>query len=297
MRVIKPTVLTSAMLISSTVPETDHAAYAAGTTYALGARVIRTSTHRIYESLQDANTGHTPETEKTWWSDVGPTNRWAMFDTEINTQTVGADGVLTVVIQPGPINSLALIGMDATGLTITMVDGVGATVYSRTVDLDNTQIVDFYTYCFEPRDFLREVVLTDIPVYGAGQITITLTSGSTPRLGALIFGSAIEIGDTKYGAQLGIVDYSKIETDEFGTTTFIRRNNAKRINVPILLSNSRLRYVSKKLQELTATPCVWIGSAEYNFSPLITFGFFQDFGVTISYANHSECNLEIRSMI
>jgi hypothetical protein len=297
MRVIKPTVLTSAMLISSTVPETDHAAYAAGTTYALGARVIRTSTHRIYESLQDANTGHTPETEKTWWSDVGPTNRWAMFDTEINTQTVGADGVLTVVIQPGPINSLALIGMDATGLTITMVDGVGATVYSRTVDLDNTQIVDFYTYCFEPRDFLREVVLTDIPVYGAGQITITLTSGSTPRLGALIFGSAIEIGDTKYGAQLGIVDYSKIETDEFGTTTFIRRNNAKRINVPILLSNSRLRYVSKKLQELTATPCVWIGSAEYIFSPLITFGFFEDFSVTISYPNHSECNLEIRSMI
>ena len=38
--IVKPMALTDVMLISTDVPETDYPAYAAGTTYALGARVI-----------------------------------------------------------------------------------------------------------------------------------------------------------------------------------------------------------------------------------------------------------------
>lgn len=55
MRVIVPVTPT---LISSTVPGPDagEAVYNAGTTYALGATAISTSMHRVYESLQAANT-------------------------------------------------------------------------------------------------------------------------------------------------------------------------------------------------------------------------------------------------
>ena len=51
MKVIKPVAVTDAVLISSTAPETDYSAWAAGTAYSVGNLVIRTSTHRIYERL------------------------------------------------------------------------------------------------------------------------------------------------------------------------------------------------------------------------------------------------------
>lgn len=51
MKLIRPTALTDAMLTSSTAPENDYAAWATSTAYAVGARVILTSTHRKYEAL------------------------------------------------------------------------------------------------------------------------------------------------------------------------------------------------------------------------------------------------------
>ena len=81
MQFIKPVSISDATLISSTIAETDYSAWSSGTTYALGDKVILTSTHRVYESLQAANTNHNPtEAASTWWLDIGPTNRWAMFD-------------------------------------------------------------------------------------------------------------------------------------------------------------------------------------------------------------------------
>ncbi len=58
MKVIKPSLIADASLISSTVPETEHSAYGAGTSYTLGARVIYQ--HVIYECIQTPNTGNTP---------------------------------------------------------------------------------------------------------------------------------------------------------------------------------------------------------------------------------------------
>ena len=46
MKLIRPTALTDAMLTSSTAPENDYAVWASGTAYAVGSRVILTSTHR-----------------------------------------------------------------------------------------------------------------------------------------------------------------------------------------------------------------------------------------------------------
>ena len=52
MKVIKPLTVTTGMLTSSTAPENDYAVWSASTIYSVGTRVISTTTHRIYESLQ-----------------------------------------------------------------------------------------------------------------------------------------------------------------------------------------------------------------------------------------------------
>ena len=111
MKLIRPTALTDAMLSSSTAPENDYAAWGSGTAYAVGARVILTSTHRRYEALA-ASTGVNPASDPTKWLDIGPTNRWAMFDQRVGTATTRA-GSLQVVLAPGATDGVALIDTNA----------------------------------------------------------------------------------------------------------------------------------------------------------------------------------------
>lgn len=72
MSIIAPTVLTDAMLTSTTVPEALVSEYAGGTTYGLGARsgVTVGTVQTVYQSLQAANTGNAPASSPTWWGVV-----------------------------------------------------------------------------------------------------------------------------------------------------------------------------------------------------------------------------------
>lgn len=68
--------ITPAMLTATNVPETAPAAYAGGTTYALGDTVSVSAAGNafdVYESLQAGNTGHTPASSPTWWRLLGRT--------------------------------------------------------------------------------------------------------------------------------------------------------------------------------------------------------------------------------
>lgn len=67
--------ITPVMLTSSSVVEAAPAAYAGGTTYALGDMVSVAAGNPIsvYQSLQAANTGHTPASSPTWWVLIGTT--------------------------------------------------------------------------------------------------------------------------------------------------------------------------------------------------------------------------------
>ena len=97
MKIIRPTKVTNDVLTSSNVTEQDNPAWSSSTTYAAGALVTRATTHRQYQSLQDANTGHEPTANLTWWQDVGPDNRWAMFDDVVGTATTGPTGINVVL--------------------------------------------------------------------------------------------------------------------------------------------------------------------------------------------------------
>jgi|CXWL01.1.fsa_nt_gi hypothetical protein len=298
MKVISPLAVTDAMLISSTAPETDYAAWAAGTTYAAGAFVIRTSTHRIYQSLQATNLGKTPETNPPWWLDWAPTNRWAMFDQQVSTATALASP-LSVTLAPGYINSLALLGLVGQSAQITMTDGAaGPTVYTKTVNLEGAVVGDWYQYFFEPHVQLGEVVLTDLPTYSTARLTVAIASGAaTVGCGGMVVGTVYDLGGTQFGAKVGIIDYSRKETDSFGTTTFVKRAYSKRMSADLIFAAPLMNKVQQVLAGLRATPCVWIGAEGPTYAPLVVFGFYRDFGVTVAYPTYSLCNLEIEGLI
>jgi len=300
MKVIKPVTITDAILTSSNVPETDFAVWSAATTYAVDAKCIMTSTHRIYKSLQASNLNKQPDQNLTgltpYWLDIGPTNRWGMLDSQVGTATA-AISPITVIVTPGRVDSLALLQLDAQSVTVTMTSG-GTTVYSNTTNLMyGTPVTDWYGWFFDTIKTATDLILTDLPIYSDGSITITMTSGSPVSCGMLAVGSQQYLGGTEYGCSLGIVDYSTKEIDEFGNPTLLVRKYVKTLEATLFLDNSEIDRIHQILAGLRATPVLWVG-VDYDFyTRLAIYGFYRDFSIQIPYPTASTCSISIEGMI
>ena len=299
LQVVKPMALTDAMLIATNVTEADYAAYAAGTTYALGARVIVVATHKIYESLQAANVGHDPTlaASATWWIEVSPTNRWKAFDGSNSSQTVKATSI-TYQIRPGKaITAVSLLNLTgATSVRIRLVDATYGTVYDKTTSLSTLPSTpSWWSWTFGARVAPTLSVATDLPSIPTADLYIDLAGTTDLAVGVIAFGQARSIGmGVQHGARLGIQDYSRKETNDYGDTVLVQRAYAKTANFDMFLERAEVDRTSSYLVSLRATPCLWIGSAQYEAT--VIYGFYKDFAVTISYPTVSDCSLQIEGL-
>lgn len=288
MKFIRPIGITDAKLVSSSVPETDYAAWSATTAYAIGQRVIRTTVHKVYERLVAGTTATVPELDVANWLEVGPTNRWAMFDETLGTVTT-ADNSLSVALAPGRINSLALLGIDASSVTVSLVAN-GQTVYAASLDLDSgNQVGNWYEYFYEPVYQQTELVITDlldaalldVPGYGEGQLIVTLSRpGGSVSLGLLVVGLLYDVGQTQYDAEVSIRDFSRKEADEWGRYTLKVLDYSKTMSMTCVVDRQRVDEVAKNMARHRATNVVWIGSSE--FGSLVVYGFLADWKLVAS---------------
>lgn len=305
MKVIKPTVITDAMFVSSTIPETDYTAWNAATSYTVGQKVMRavTGVHRNFENLiagvdatlpELATTGATPR-----WLDLGATNRWAMFDNKIGTlSSVSTD--LTQVLIPGSVSGLAALGLTGRALLVQVKDVVGGNiVYSKSIDLDGSVITSFYDWFYEDYQQLSDVTLTDLPSqYYNPEVTFELTSTSgTVSCGTLSLGKVYTLGQSQYGATVGIISYSVKQADVFGNTTVVKRQNSKRNNLKLMTDKVLFNRTYKLLADLDSVPCVYIGAEALGYEPLIVYGFWKDFSIDVSYPTMNLTNIEIEGLV
>lgn len=121
MKLIRPFTVTAANLTSN-IAETG-TEYAVTGNYALGEVVIETvgttASHHSFESLVASNVGNAL-TDASKWLDLGPTNKFAMFDSANGTATTGASIDATVAVT-GRSDGLALLGLSATAARVVMV--------------------------------------------------------------------------------------------------------------------------------------------------------------------------------
>jgi hypothetical protein len=293
MKIIPPVVITDAMLVSSSIPETDHPPWTAGTTYTVGQRCMLVATHSVYQRLVAGASAASPDTDSANWKRVGPTNRWCMFDGATGTLSTATD-TLSVTIAPGLVSALALLDVSANSVDVAMHNG-GELVYAKTVDLNTgIGVFDAYSYCFAPIVTKRTLVLTDLPPFSGAQITITLNGQGAVAVGTCAVGTLFDMGQTLYGIGTGLIDYSKKDTDEFGVTTLVKRANAKRITVPFVVEAWRGDEVMRRMADLLGTAVVWIGSTR-NDSTLV-YGYAMDTQATIKYSQTWECTTTINGL-
>lgn len=299
MKVLAPISITTAMLTSSTVAETDHAEWAAGTAYTAGQKVIRLATHRVYEALA-STTGDTPETSPTKWLDLGATNRWRMFDSKVGTATTNTTSMV-YVLEPGVMfNAMGFLELTAATVRVQVEDSIDGVVYDKTIVLTGELgYADWYSYFFEESDARPFAVFDGIPSYRLATITVTITAGAegaTAACGVCLLGQWYEFADAvRYGASVGIVDYSKKSVDDFGNVQITQRDYSKRASWQYLINNRDLDKLQKVLAGLRATPALYVGSSR--FDATLIYGFYRGFDITIEYFNQSECSIELEGLI
>lgn len=279
MKFIRTTPITDAVLVSSSVAEDDAPVWVASSPYAVGNLVIRPNVHRIFERQVAGTSATFPEADPINWVDVGPTNRHAMFDSKVGTVTSAPES-MTVVLAAGRINSLAILGLDANIAAVTLTAS-GEVVFDATINLVNgTRVGNWYDYFYEPFEQVTELVLKDLvdaalidmPAYGEGVLTITLSRpGGTVSCGLLAVGMLFTVGKTDYGGKVSIRDYSQKEADKFGNWGLNPGEYSKLMSLTVEVPAARADAVSKAVTRYRATNSIWLGADQ--FGCLVIYGF------------------------
>lgn len=104
----------------------------------------------------------------------------------------------------------------------------------------------------------------------------------------------IDLGITEVTPTIGIDDFSKRETDDFGVTTVVPRAFRRRMSVKFALPSDQVDAVQLALADLRATPAQWVAAEDYawlNFE-----GFYKDFSIDVATGEKSFCSLTVEGL-
>jgi hypothetical protein len=269
--------------------------------YQPGDRVIKTSTHQVYQCLtatsQDPEEGATEDAAATWIV-VGPTNKWAMFDNLQNTKTIN-DTDFTVTLNPVTyVNTLAVLGFSGVSSVRVEVDDTGgANIYDKTFTAsDFSAIYDHYTYVFYQIVALKKLIVEDLPPLPNTTIRVTF-SGSDVQIGELAFGFAVNIGTlVANGTKSDRFRYREQQYNEFGYPTgaapIVVELNTYDVLVPKLTNPS----IQKLLDGLTGKNTLWVGDIGSD-QRMITYGFFERSPIPFNMPNDINYQITVRASV
>jgi len=265
----------------------------------LGGIVTELATNSLYESLVASN--NFALTDATKWKYIGKTNRFRMFDYSRSQQSVSGLS-LTVVLTPGKrINSIGLKGILANAYTITVTSVLGGgTVYSSTGSLNLRETTTWSEYFFGEFSTQQSLVFFNIPPYTDLIVTINLTatSGAT-KLGAVVIGSFVYIGETLNSAASDILNFSTISRDEDGNAILTQRRNVPKSRQTVVAEKSAVDKIRKLRDDLNAVPALWYGLADATdgyFESVSILGIYKAFEINVQNHDQAIVNLELEEV-
>jgi hypothetical protein len=278
----------------------------------------------IYESLVDANLGNSLF-DNTKWIYVGKTNRYSMFDdtnilpTINNTPyTVGAgspfippvsgNGIAYTFFMNERINSIALNGIkNVKKVRIRLYGVVGVDVvlkFDESFTLEEKagyglNITDWHSYFFEVAKDKTQLIIYNIPDninFGdIMDVMFDVKDGSKPvYVDNILMGQSFKLGTTRYGVKLGIDDFSRKEVDQFGTTTLVKRNFARRVDATLNVKKGDIDAVYNFLTSNRATNVMWV--IDKGMTSVNVFGWWANFDIVFEDYDFQVMSLEIKSL-
>lgn len=262
----------------------------------------------IYKYAGEDNTNTTENPEFIWnrdkeifpiWVRVRPTNYFAAIDGETGTQTT-LNGNMVITFDISNFDTLALLNLEVEDVMIELYDNDSMqVVYSNDVNMqDETEVIDFYSYCFNPFVYKPSLYIGELPLYNNGTITITL-SGTTTKVGRIVLGRSYFVGDTEYNVSLGIESYSIRDVDVFGNVTLKQRGTVNIDSIPVRFPTSKAVQLRERFKELDAKPLLFIGDeSETSITQnLLNFGYWTSFSPLLQNPTSSVSSVGIKGIL
>lgn len=275
-----------------------YGAYNAGTAYVVGDYAQDNTNHILYLKLTNGTGDALTDTTK--WQNVGPTNRWAMFDLLRSTQT-SVPNELTVVVTPGVrCDAFAITGIEAASYTLTVTSAsYGGTVYTSTGTLSKRNTRRWYEYFFGSFSYKGSVAFFNIPPYTDAVYTLTLTGTSTVRCGAFVLGMHTDIGKTIYTPVSDVLNFSTVARDDDGIATLTARRNVPKTRQQVIIERAKVDRARKLRDELNASPAIWFGiddGASGYYDALTILGIYKEFSIAMDQPEQATITLELEEI-
>jgi hypothetical protein len=144
-------------------------------TYAADDIVIDAVGHHAYQSLGGSNLGNALS-DDTKWLDLGPDNRWKMFDQSVQSQTTAEHEIHVTLAIPGRADTVSLQNVDAASARVILTDATDGVVYDQWLSLVSPSgITDWYAWFFTPIERVSTKTFTGLPPYANATLEVILS--------------------------------------------------------------------------------------------------------------------------
>ena len=210
-----------------------------------------------------------------------------MFDGYLETQTETSEEISKTFSVAG-FNAVVVLNNYGIEAELT----IGSEV--MTISLIRDSIKDWWDYFFAPSRIGLDCVFY-FPTQGTGT-TATLKikyPGGTAKCGMCVTGLAKNIMSTGYDLKIGISDYSKYVTNDFGNVYLNPGPWSKTVDAGLFTSKANLDVAFRDIVKNRGTACVFdyneyqndlteYHTSENGFSSLIVYGYTDDFSSEIN---------------
>jgi hypothetical protein len=288
------------VLDSSTADASTYAEWSSATAYVAGDNVKVTTAvpHHEYRALQ-SGTNKPPADYPDYWLDLGVTNPYRMLDSTVSTRSTATTTFSSVLTVTGTPSHLTLFGLDSVLSVRVQIEFDGTEVFDELYPLSVIRETgSWWEFFFGTRDYQTSLIQAIGGWYDA-TVTLTFTgdTGSTIGVGHCVLTQAHYLGETMYGVDLRMTQYSTKEEDGFGNKILVPRANAKVATAKLVLSESGVDRCYRILEALDATPCAWdLNNSGSNFDSFRIWG-IADFRVLLQEVGRTYCELDVEGLI
>lgn len=247
-----------------------------------GVQMMVGFSRRVYEArVTTAGNGTTPE-QSLYDPDTNPTGEWLLvsatnpykpFDGKASDPAVSTGTKTYEFTAPGPVDTIGLANVLANSIIVRVMRG-GVQVYSfgKTPDPTPT-VISPTTYTALADGLVTDEVFTNVPAIAGDVIEIQFSAPGEIRVGQIVLGAEVALGCSTKATKVGYQDFSRIERDEFGDATLIKRGYSRTVDYRFMINWADLAWVQRVVIAQRATPSFFFIDDDLDFLGATVFGY------------------------
>ena len=263
----------------------------------------------VFTALGDVPKGVAPDNPDSgtmYWGFVGVKNEDAFLDKYLNTNTLSeVNTPLKITFSTGISDTIACLNVDCRYIYINYNDGSDDVEYM----IDLRQVRDIWSEESYPDIINESEAFFNVPLNNGVVFTLTFTNGNKDSstgivgVGKIIAGRKRQIGETMYPVDVSLMTtYTKETESGTGAVYSNLQYTYKDVSYNVSIDNSRRELCYRLFESVAGKNVLFVptlgdddGWYEGDTS-IISYGFFQDFNMTLEGAVVSEFNISVEGI-